>query len=472
VKKLATILAALALLPGCFGGAHAAAVHHAGSTDIVPAGIHKIKHVIIVMQENRSFDSYFGTFPGADGLPRSSSGRFTSCLPNVGTGACDRPFHDRSDRNYGGPHHAAMAIASIDSGRMDGFVDAELTSGHATFCLRNPGWKTCAPDQLHPDVMGFHTARELPNYWTYARRFVLQDHMFEPTIGWSVPSHLFMVSAWSARCSSVRDPMSCVSDPAPPKPKPNGPAYPWTDLTFLLHAHHVPWRYYVVTGTNPDCADGDMVCSDASWQQASRVSIWNPLPRFTDVYGTQQMHHIQPARRFFSAAERGTLPAVSWIVPSGPISEHPPSLVSRGQAWVTRVVNAVMKSPNWKSSAIFVAWDDWGGFYDHVAPPRVDVNGYGIRVPALVISPYARRGMIDHQTLSFDAYVKFIEDDFLGGQRIDPANDGRPDSRPDVRENEKVLGNLVEDFNFAAQPRRPLLLHPCPLRYVFHANCS
>ena len=106
-------------------------------------------------------------------------------------------------------------------------------------------------------------------------------------------------------------------------------------------------------------------------------------------------------------------------------------MVSRGQACVTRVVNAAMRSPDWSSTAIFVAWDDWGGFYDHVAPPHVDTNGYGLRVPALVISPYARQRMIDHQTLSFDAYLKFIEDDFLAGQRIDPATDGRPDSRPE-----------------------------------------
>ncbi len=117
-----------------------------------------------------------------------------------------------------------------------------------------------------------------------------------------------------------------------------------------------------------------------------------------------------------------------------------------------------MKGPDWKSTAIFLAWDDWGGFYDHVLPPVVDENGYGLRVPGLVISPYAKRGYIDHQTLSFDAYAKFIEDDFLHGQRLDPRTDGRPDPRPDVRENAKILGNLVNDFDFNQKPRSPLLL--------------
>ena len=165
---------------------------------------------------------------------------------------------------------------------------------------------------------------------------------------------------------------------------------------------------------------------------------------------------------FYASAKSGALPAVSWVVPSGAVSEHPPAPVSFGQSYVTSLVNAVMRSPDWRSTAIFLAWDDWGGFYDHVAPPVVDQNGYGLRVPGVVISPYARRGYVDHQTLSFDAYVKFIEDDFLHGQRLDPATDGRPDPRPDVRENATILGNLVTDFNFDQRPRPPMLLpvHP------------
>jgi len=121
-----------------------------------------------------------------------------------------------------------------------------------------------------------------------------------------------------------------------------------------------------------------------------------------------------------------------------------------------------MRGPDWKSTAIFLSWDDWGGFYDHVTPPRVDKNGYGLRVPGIVISPYARSGMVDHQTLSFDAYDKFIEDDFLHGQRLDPHTDGRPDPRPTVREDVKILGDLAKDFDFTQKPRVPVLLpvHP------------
>src|SRR5439155_18244543 len=121
----------------------------------------------------------------------------------------------------------------------------------------------------------------------------------------------------------------------------------------------------------------------------------------------------------------------------------------------------IMSGPDWASTAIFLTWDVLGGFYDHVVPPRVDENGYGLRVPGLVISPYAKRGYIDHQTLSFDAYAKFIEDDFLAGARLDPRTDGRPDPRPDVREQAAILGDLFADFDFTQTPRPP---EPLPLR--------
>src|SRR6202035_3419953 len=158
-----------------------------------------------------------------------------------------------------------------------------------------------------------------------------------------------------------------------------------------------------------------------------------------------------------TALKDGTLPSVSWVTPNGIDSEHPTSNLQTGMVYVTKIIDAIMRSKAWKSTAIFLAWDDWGGFYDHVKPPTIDGLGYGFRVPGLVISPYARAGYIDHQQLSFDAYLKFIEDDFLGSQRLNPKTDGRPDPRPDVRENAKGLGNLLHDFNFNQSPRSPLI---------------
>ena len=444
-------------------GVMAAPLHGQPAT-AAPGDIHKIKHVIIIMQENRSFDSYFGTYPGADGLPRTGSGAFAACVPDPQRGGCVQPFHDATDRNSGGPHGASNSAADVDGGRMDGFI-AQQQRGGRGHC-RGAFDPNCGGG-AQPDVMGYHDAREIPNYWQYARDFVLQDHMFEPNSSWSLPEHLFMVSGWSARCASS-DPMSCVNElQSPQRLTARGggaqPDYAWTDLTYLLHKNHISWAYYLAQGTQPDCADDQMFCSPQP-QTRKVPQIWNPLPWFDTVKQDGELGNVEDISNFYAAAKAGTLPAVSWVVPDGAVSEHPPALISAGQSYVTGIINAAMRSPDWNSTAIFLAWDDWGGFYDHVAPPQVDQNGYGLRVPAMLISPYARRGYIDHQTLSFDAYLKFIEDDFLNAARIDPRTDGRPDRRPDVRENAAQLGNLLSEFDFNQTPRAPMLLpvNPTP----------
>ncbi|MEO7017528.1 MAG: alkaline phosphatase family protein [Leifsonia sp.] len=491
-------------------------------------GIHKIKHIVVIMQENRSFDSYFGTFPGADGLPSGV------CVPDPVTGSCQKPFHDPTDKNAGGPHGAVNATADINGGKMDGFIGQAEHAG-----------KNCAPNApacssgTQTDVMGYKTGSDIPNYWTYAKDFVLNDQLFESNASWSLPSHLYMVSEWSAKCATAGDPQSCVNALQSPGNPPDfgsklkkniiaacraglhapactaqlnkagitpdiatelhtliqadcavtdslqtcqnavdhaslpdalkqklvaasnalaPPDYAWTDLTYLLHKQSVPWGYYVFNGTEPDCEnDSAMTCAPVK-QNAKTPGIWNPLPYFDTVRQDGQLGNIQSLTNFYTQAKNGSLPAVSWIDPSGSVSEHPPALVSTGQSYVTGLINTIMKSPDWNSTAIFLSWDDWGGFYDHVKPPVVDQNGYGLRVPGIVISPYAKQGYIDHQTLSHDAYVKFIEDDFLNGQRLDPKTDGRPDPRPDVRENNPQLGNLVSDFDFTRPPRAPVIL--------------
>jgi phospholipase C len=424
-------------------------------------GIRKIRHVIIIMQENRSFDEYFGTFPGADGLP-TKDGHFTVCVQNPQTGKCDPPYHDANDANGGGPHSARNAAADIDGGRMDGFITQAESGRKGCLNMVDPA---CTNSNM-VDVMGYHDWREIPNYWNYASEFVLQDRMFEPNASWSLPAHLFEVSAWSAYCTQHNAPESCKNElqwpGMPVDPMPGQPIYAWTDITYLLHKAGVSWGYYVVAGSEPDCEDDAQVHCAPVPQNSQTPGIWNPLPYFDTVKNDGEIANIQPIEVFRRQARSGTLPAVAWIVPSGEVSEHPPALISAGQAFVTNLINAVMAGPDWKDCAIFLTWDDWGGFYDHVAPPTVDKNGYGLRVPGLVISPYAKSGYIDHQTLSFDAYLKFIEDDFLGGERLDPKTDGRPDPRPTVRENVPQLGDLREDFDFTQDPRPPLILPERP----------
>jgi phospholipase C len=415
------------------------------------AGIHKIQHVIVIMQENRSFDSYFGTYPGADGIPMQN-GVPTVCAPDPATGECVKPYLDHQDANGGGPHDAVNSPADVDGGKMDGFIAQAERGARGCFDPTNPA----CTNSTAPDVLGYHTQSDIPNYWAYAQHFVLQDHLFESVHSWSFPSHLFLISGWSANCSNPDDPMSCQSQLDPQDRTAKEPApFAWTDLTYLLNKNGVSWDWYLDHGAQP-------VQTTGLARAAGVPKIWNVLPGFSDVHQDQQQGNIQELTAFYTAAKNGTLPAVSWILPDDADSEHPPSRVSTGQSYVTSVINAAMSGPDWDSTAIFLTWDDWGGFYDHVVPPTDDQLGYGIRVPGLVISPYAKVGYIDHQTLSFDAYLKFIEDDYLDGQRLNPQTDGRPDSRPVVREDAPQLGNLVNDFNFDQAPMKPLVLpvHP------------
>jgi phospholipase C len=456
----ASLRAVVAALAVAAPAAALLAIAAVPSVATAAAGIHKIRHVVVIMQENRSFDSYFGTYPGADGIPMRH-GVPTVCAPDPLRHRCVRPYHDPHYLNYGGPHEQAAYNTDYDAGRMDGFVRARETCRNAV----DP--KDCIAG-LSVDMMGYHDQREIPNYWTYARQFVLQDHMFEPNASWSLPAHLFLVSEWSALCTNANDPFSCSSNiEVPGFPRDLGPAphvgssFAWTDLTYLLFRRHVSWAYYLKKGPEPDCETGEMFCQFRD-QDSRTPGIWNPLPSFTTVRQDRQLGNIRDTGSFYADIRHGRLPAVSWVIPSGVVSEHPTSSVRTGQAYVTNLINAIGRSRDWNSTAIFLTWDDWGGFYDHVRPPVVDLNGYGFRVPGIVISPYARRHIVDHQQLSFDALAKFIEDDFLAGQRLDPKTDGRPDPRPDVRENTPGLGDLRRDFDFRQAPRPALILSPYP----------
>lgn len=469
-------LAGLALAACSAGASHKSS---ATTTPATAEGIHKIKHVIMIMQENRSFDNYFGTYPGADGIPMVN-GKPTACLfpPK---GPCVSPHEDHEDVNGDGPHNAPAAYFDIDGGKMDGFLyqAVKAKETHAPQDCTDDNDPNCGRGDPKA-VMGYHTRSDLPNYWAYADNYVLHNRMFSSVSSWSLPAHLAMVSAWSARCPT-HDPMSCTDALQAPeypistgivgkdfKPSATDPKYAWTDLTYLLHKNNISWGYYVASGKEADCEDeGTLSCSPRN-QNAATPGIWNPLPYFDTVKDNDQLSNIQSVDNFYRSAKAGTLPAVSWVIPSGEVSEHAPAPVSFGQSYVTALINAAMNGPDWDSTAIFLAWDEWGGFYDHVVPPTVDKNGYGVRVPSLVISPYAKKGYIDNQTLSFDAYLKFIEDDFMGGQRLDPKTDGRPDKRPTVREDVPALGDLTADFDFSQAPRKPLILPVYPKTTLQH----
>jgi phospholipase C len=445
------------------GGASTSTGAPEGSLTRLEQAREHLKHLIFIVQENRSFDHYFGTFPGANGIPMRN-GRPTVCAEDPITDRCLPPYHTRSQLHDGGPHAQRHSVVDVNGGRMDGFIRSVVDS--PIYCADHRSDPKCASylgPQGQPDVMAYLTAREIPNYWAYAKRFVLQDRMFAPADSWTLPAHLFLVSAWAAHCTDPRDPMSCSSDlelneeHSAQKRGEREPLFAWTDITYLLHEQDISWAYYV----------GDDTCA-FECQRTKRgertVSQQNPLPWFTTVRENRQLGNIRTHEEYFAAAANGTLPTVTWVMPYSGVGEHPQSgePVWKGQRHVTRVINAAMRGPDWDETAIFLTWDDWGGFYDHVRPPRVDMNGYGIRVPGLMISPWARRGMIDSQTLSFDAYLKLIEDLYLGGQRLDPATMSRPDSRPTVREEADILGDLLREFDFGQDPLPPLILDPRP----------
>src|SRR5262249_16513560 len=188
-----------------------------------------LQHIVIVMQENRSYDSYFGTYPGANGIPRNSAGVPTVCVPDPKTSTCVKPYHTTDLTNGGGPHTLAAGNTDIDGGKMDGFINAAESAGFG-----------------RSDVMSFHDSRELPNYWAYASDFVLQDRMFASINSYSLPTHLGLVSGWSARCTRFADPSSCYDEPnAPANPSAaTRPDYAWTDLSYLLHKAGLSWGYY------------------------------------------------------------------------------------------------------------------------------------------------------------------------------------------------------------------------------------
>jgi phospholipase C len=308
----------------------------------------RIEHVIVLMQENHSFDNYFGTFPRADGLPRGLA------IEGVA------PFHLPSPISRNMPHSLSAARTAVNGGAMNRFVSAEGS----------------------PDTMGFYDERDIPNYWAYARRFTLADRFFCSAMGPSLPNHLYSVAAYSGGVTSNAD-------------EPPGEGFDFPSLPDRLQAAGISWYCY------------------AGGRDPLAFSALNPLAGFRTIRHDPLMKaRLVKTASFFRDLRDGTLPSVSWVFPSAEESEHPLSDIQVGMWYVTAVANAVMKSPYWLSTVIVVTWDEYGGFFDHVSPPQVDAAGDGPRVPALIISPYARAGFVDHTSYDFASVLRFIEDTF------------------------------------------------------------
>ena len=431
------------------------------------ASSNPLQHLIFIVMENRSFDHYFGTYPGADGIPSAAP-----CLPSQWyPSQCFTPYPNHNASNQGGPYMNPYQVADIDGGKMDGFViqrEQQLPKcapqdGRTVDPKRVVGVtmdEEGAPTNVHciVDVMGYHTDKDIPNYWTYAQKGVLFDHFYESVQSWSLPAHLALFSGWSAECTKLNPPdvSSCSSSVTGKNwsPKTLPIPYLWTDITYLLYQNGVTWSAYLDGGL------GGPVGPPATAVQG----IWIPLGGFETVNNDGQYANAvgSTVTEFISQAQAGTLPQVSWVIPNYNDSDHPQASVKKGQAFVTSVVNAIEGGPDWNSSAVFIVWDDMGGFYDHEPPPfNIDFDGPGMRIPAILISPYAIAGTIDHQILTTDTFLTLIENTFLGGERMSQA--GRPDPRPDYRDASSLFGNLLNDFNFNQEPLAPTILSTHPM---------
>jgi phospholipase C len=457
----------------------------------------KIQHVIVIMQENRSFDNYFGSFPnppgtgiirvrpdgglipGVDGISNIPAGNRTGC-----DGASYSPFTQTATTNVSGqtqvlydlPHY--METNKIDIGcpssdptaptrtcsasgpvYIKDFLKANATGPSNVGCHANANKQTVG----HYD--GSAVGKPLYNYWTIAKNFALQDAMFEPVPSWSKVSHVFMVSGWSANCATAPCSPSNENYDGKFDHNPLPATYGWTEVTNLFR-NFTPaptWAYYNAEKYDSNCSvcqngTTDQIIASCLNQSDAILPFWSPLTVFKTLQNSQQMGNVKGGGNsaagltaFLNALKGGTLPQVSWIVPGEKVSEHDNNGVRdlrQGEAYVTMLLQQIMKSSSWGSTMVFLAWDDWGGYYDHVRPP-IAPDGrlmYGVRVPAMVISPWLGIERLDHQTLSFDAYLKLMEDLFVGGNRLSG------DGRTDVRENEAVLGDLLDEFDFNLTP--------------------
>ena len=329
-----------------------------------------IQHLVVLMQENHTFDNYFGTYPGADGMPAGTTMPVDPGNPKAGYVT---PWHIGNSTITDLSHSAATFHAQYDNGKMDGFVSA--------LNARNQNGKL---------AMGYYDGTDIPYYWNLADNYVLFDQFFSSAQDGSFANHLF----WVAAVPPIVPKGQKLSDVLANIPT----------IFDSLQAAGVSWKFYV---QNYD-ANINYRNESASGSKAAQV-VWVPLLNFDRFIDDPTLSsHIVDLNQYFIDLHNGTLPAVSYIVPSG-ASEHPPSNLMSGQRFVKSIIQELMRSSFWDSSAFLLAYDDWGGWYDHVTPIQVDQFGYGPRVPVLLVSPYAKTGYVDHTVLDFTSILNFIE---------------------------------------------------------------
>jgi phospholipase C len=387
-------------------------------------GINQIQHIIFLVRENRSFDQYFGLFPGADGASTAMISNGQTITLGHATDATPQDLC----------HTLQCAEIGMDGGKMDGF---DLLLGG------NKYNELIAYTQMQQ--------QDIPNYWKYAQNFALGDHMFSSVHTDSFPNHLYTVGATSD---------GVINIPFPPPTNPSEVSYSW--------GCDAPADVTVQQVDAEDNIDAVFPCFDFPVlpQNLTNVGVtWKyyAVPSDTLGYVFSTLDAIDYIRNgplwssnvvsdttFINDAMTGNLPSVAWLTTGRHLTEHPPQSVCSGENWTVKALNAVMQGPDWNSTVIFVMWDDFGGFFDHVPPPAEDQYGLGERVPFLIISPYAKAGYITSTQYEASSILKFVEERF---------------GLPPLTQRDANANDTTDAFNFSQTPLPPLILTPriCPV---------
>jgi phospholipase C len=361
-----------------------------------------IQHFIVLMQENHSFDNYFGTYPGAEGIPAGVCMPRDLASPAKG---CVKPFRIGGRAVPDLSHSRGTHIAQFNGGRMDGFVNAATEEG-----------------QDGATAMGYYDDRDIPYYWNIADEYVLFDRFFSSNAGGSVANHMYWITG------------------APGTGREGIPAEGWGALPTIfdrLERAGISWKFYI-QNYDPTITYRTKKLGDRGAQV-----IWAPLLAYDRYLKNPRLFSkIVDLREIFDDMAHGTLPSVAYIVPSG-ASEHPPGSIQAGERFLRTLLNALKTSEQWSSSAFLWTYDDWGGWYDHVKPRQVDRYGYGFRVPALLVSSYARRGFIESTELDYTSILKFIEHNW----GVEP-----------LAARDRKANNFLDAFDFESPPREPAFL--------------
>jgi phospholipase C len=377
-----------------------------------------IKHVVIIIQENRTFDNIFDGFPGSYSQPFGTTidGTVVKLHPITFTDGVE-PQHDWN-----------MSLNAWNNGAMNGFnlvpLGTGLAAGRANYAYLER--TLVAP------------------YWTMARQYTLADHMFATEFGPSFTSHLMLVAGTTNIAPGIAEANSPLSAPW------GCNAYPGTttsviDVNRVLTWGGGPFPCFTQFKTLADPLDA----AGVSWKYyAPSLSeyggqLWSVFNAISKVRnGPDWQKVVSPPSQVLTDAASNDLPSVSWVVPEAPDSDHASQQSDTGPSWVASVVNAIGTGPNWNSTAIVVVWDDWGGWYDNAAPAQLDFRGLGLRVPCLIISPYAKHAYISKTPYEFGSILKFVEEVF----RLDPIgpeSEGYTDTR---------AHSIIDSFDFTQPP--------------------